>query len=261
MLTLDRWRDSITWLPLLSACVSAPAIRASAAGDFSGDRMAGTLAGALKGAARRYGITVRELLRRRVAGLKRCSTCRRWKQLEEFSKNPLFTLGRTNNCRRCVRRRYKETYVPIPMEMRNYHRGPRVPARDGDKSQALHRVNHAVDIKAMADPDTLPCCQCGHFGSDRRHNYHHHNGYSVEHHLDVIVLCTRCHHDAHGPSRHGECSPRLIFMCRRCGKQFRVLESYVKIHGAQEHCTLECRYGHPIKSDSGWGTRRQNGQP
>lgn len=69
------------------------------------------------------------------------------------------------------------------------------PPRDGDKKQARQRINVEVRTGHRPHPNTLPCSECGHEWSDgeRRHEYHHHKGYSAEHHYDVIPLCTECH--------------------------------------------------------------------
>lgn len=67
--------------------------------------------------------------------------------------------------------------------------------RDGDKAQARQRINVEVRTGRRPHPNTLPCRDCGHVWQDgeRRHEYHHHNGYGAAHHYDVIPLCTECH--------------------------------------------------------------------
>lgn len=67
--------------------------------------------------------------------------------------------------------------------------------RDGDKAQARQRINVEVRTGRRHHPNTLPCMDCGHVWSEgeRRHEYHHHNGYGPDHHYDVIPLCTECH--------------------------------------------------------------------
>ncbi len=219
-----------------------------------------TKAGALKSAASHYGISVDELVRLRDAGLRRCSNCKRWKALQDFHINPKQSQGRSNICRRCEKQRRDDTYFPLPQDQCKHFRGHRVPARDGDRIQAEHRVNHEVDIGHRPDPDELPCSQCGHLGSDVRHNYHHHVGYASEHHLDVVVLCVKCHRATHGPTHKGAISSRVDLSCKRCGKTFSLLESYVRLHGVQAYCSLECRYGHPINSTNGWGIQGHHGQ-
>lgn len=66
--------------------------------------------------------------------------------------------------------------------------------RDGDKIQARQRVNVEIRNGYMENPNELPCFDCGHVGSDRRHEYDHYLGYDAEHHLDVQPVCAKCHH-------------------------------------------------------------------
>jgi hypothetical protein len=69
------------------------------------------------------------------------------------------------------------------------------PARDGDKAQALQRINVEVRTGRRPHPNTLPCVDCDHVWTEneRRHEYDHHKGYAAEHHLDVKPVCTTCH--------------------------------------------------------------------
>lgn len=67
------------------------------------------------------------------------------------------------------------------------------PAEDGNKKQARQRVNVEVRTGYRANPNTLPCTDCGHFGPNRRHEYDHYLGYDAKHHLDVQPVCTICH--------------------------------------------------------------------
>lgn len=86
------------------------------------------------------------------------------------------------------------TYIPKgPPE----HYGPLpLPARDGDRLQARHRVNVLVRTGHLPRPNALPCADCGHIWADgeRRHEYDHHRGYAAQHHLDVEAVCSTCHH-------------------------------------------------------------------
>lgn len=78
---------------------------------------------------------------------------------------------------------------------------PAYAPRDGDKVQARQRINVEVRTGRRPHPNTLPCEDCGHEWKDgeRRHEYHHHNGYGPAHHSDVISLCTECHAKRDGP--------------------------------------------------------------
>lgn len=68
------------------------------------------------------------------------------------------------------------------------------PTRAGDKKQARRRVNYLVEQGRLANPNTVPCADCGHIGSGPRHEYDHHNGYGPAHQLDVQAVCSSCHH-------------------------------------------------------------------
>ena len=78
------------------------------------------------------------------------------------------------------------------------HHPPRgrsfVAARSGDKRQARRRVNYLFDADLLPNPNSLRCTDCGHLGSDKRHEYDHHLGYASEHHEDVQPVCSSCHH-------------------------------------------------------------------
>lgn len=68
--------------------------------------------------------------------------------------------------------------------------------REGDKRQARQRVNALIRTKKLQSPNAFPCADCGHVYAEgeRRHEYDHHLGYSVDHHYDVEAVCTLCHH-------------------------------------------------------------------
>jgi hypothetical protein len=69
-----------------------------------------------------------------------------------------------------------------------------VPARDGDKLQARARINHAIQIGLIPNPNSVPCMDCGHLGQDRRHEYDHPFGYSAKQQMAVEPVCSICHH-------------------------------------------------------------------
>lgn len=107
------------------------------------------------------------------------------------------------------------------------------PPRDGDKIQARQRINVEVRTGYRPDPNSLPCVDCGHVGSDRRHEYDHHLGYSAEHHYDVEPVCTLCHaardgkkanqtHCIHGhefTSENTIIKPNGTRQCRQCRRE------------------------------------------
>ena len=147
---------------------------------------------------------------------KACSACGQDKPLEAFHADRSHPDGRASVCRNCkngaARARYQpkgppERYGPAP-----------APGRDGDKLQARHRVNRAVDAGDLPDPNSLACADCGHLGNNRRHEYDHHQGYEAAHHLDVQAVCTRCHHRRDNPrARQTHCKRGHAFTPENTG--------------------------------------------
>lgn len=110
------------------------------------------------------------------------------------------------------------------------------PPRDGDAKQARQRVNVMVRNGLFPHPNTRPCAGCGHVWTEgeRRHEYDHYRGYAAEHHHDVEVVCTSCHHDrdnrrsqqthcVHGheftPENTGR-KPNGTRFCRECRRAY-----------------------------------------
>lgn len=151
----------------------------------------GTAEGALKAAATRTGCSVEEYIDRINAGLLWCWRDQDWEPVENFAIDRSRSRGRAGSCRRstiaAARRAYQHRDRPAPG--RRY-----VDPRDDDKKQARRRVNHLVDVGVLANPNSVPCTDCGHKGDDRRHEYDHHLGYAAEHHEHVEPVCTTCHH-------------------------------------------------------------------
>lgn len=58
-----------------------------------------------------------------------------------------------------------------------------------EKFKARNFVNNNIAKGRLERAKNLTCAHCGKQASD----YHHHNGYSREHWLDVIPLCRPCH--------------------------------------------------------------------
>lgn len=152
--------------------------------------MAQTQEGSLKARATKVGCTLLRYQRLTGAGLKHCRVCRAWKNSEDFNVDASRHDGRAALCRGCQSETAKARYVTHPA----IRFGPLPhPPRDGDKKQARATVALAVKNRILANPAVVPCVGCGDFQSSRRHEYHHHRGYGARHHLDVIVLCSKCH--------------------------------------------------------------------
>lgn len=140
-----------------------------------------------------------------------CTGCKETHPLSAFGSDRSRPDGFAASCRAARKRRYDATYVS---------RGDRVnpltgrpgpapkPPRDGDREQARQRINVEVRTGRRANPNDLPCADCGHRDADRRHEYDHHLGYAAEHHLDVEPVCTTCHH-ARAIARGEQADPKL----------------------------------------------------
>jgi uncharacterized protein YlaI len=158
--------------------------------------MAQTKEGAIKIAAKKIGIPVDEYNNNISNGLKWCSMCKSWVNIDYFSNNSKKLDGKAINCKSCQKKYYKRYYIP----KNRVQQGPLPhPERDGDIRQARARINVLVKTGKIPKPNDLPCKHCGHIfkKGEKRHEYHHHNGYSSGSHLDVIPLCTDCHHKEH----------------------------------------------------------------
>lgn len=66
-------------------------------------------------------------------------------------------------------------------------------AGEDAKTRARSKVGHGVRTGQIPDPNELPCSDCGHTGSDMRHEYDHHRGYHGAAALDVVPVCSACH--------------------------------------------------------------------
>ena len=161
--------------------------------------MAQTKRGALKIAAGRRGITVHQYLRKVKDGFKWCSGCKLWHLYIEFGLDSSRNDGLSTVCLKYRKIMYEKSYKQRPRKKGRKFVDP----RDGDKKQARRRINHLVDIGLMPRPSTLICIKCNGYNDSKRNEYHHHNGYGVDHHEDVIVLCSSCHAGSHKNSKKG----------------------------------------------------------
>lgn len=162
----------------------------------------GSKLGVLKIAAGRLGIPFSEYMERKANGQKWCTSCRQWLKTNEFGKNKLCGDGLSPSCLQCQRARGRKGYITKPRKSRAGQR--LVTARDGDKDQARGRIHALINSGVIPCPNMLPCANCGHiYDGEQRHEYHHHKGYSAEHHDDVEVLCTTCHAQKDGAKRTG----------------------------------------------------------
>jgi|ERR1041385_2021147 hypothetical protein len=144
--------------------------------------MSGNRIGALKGHAKRFGFTETDYLAEVSAGNKWCGGCKRFHPASEFPPDGWRESGLSSICK-ASRNTYQRTLYA------DHGRTPRDPI----KARAHSAVNARVSRGKLIDPNDLPCANCGHVGSDRRHEYHHANGYDGASKFEVTCLCSRCH--------------------------------------------------------------------
>jgi hypothetical protein len=157
--------------------------------------MAQTKEGAIKVAAQKANLSVKEYLDLLANGYKKCTFCKKWKSLDNFANDKSRSDGKASRCNGCAKGLWrKKTMFSNKREER----------RDGDKRQAKARINHDVGLGIRPNPNNLYCSFCGHKGKDKRHEYHHIMGYSAEHHYDVLPLCSGCHHKQHPRNKNHE---------------------------------------------------------
>jgi len=156
--------------------------------------MAQTEKGAIMIAAKKAGLSVAEYTNRLAKGLKKCTVCKEWKLLCNFTGDGSRKDGRASKCIDCNRALWV---------FREITHGPQnqTPRRNGDKQQARRRINVDINVGIRPNPNSLYCSMCGHIGDDKRHEYHHILGYSPEHHCDVLPLCSACHRKAHAKTK------------------------------------------------------------
>ena len=180
------------------------------------------------------GKAIRKWQWRWAAGFNWCTSCKTLKPHSRFSKDCSRTSGLSTKCKPCSAARSRRGHLD---RKDVFHSRGRwfVATRPGDKIQARQRVVHAVKMGLLPKADSLPCTDCGHTGTDRRHEYHHHNGYDESYHLDVIPLCSVCHHHRDKP---------LKTHCYR-GHEFTPKNTIVKSNGTRG--CKECRKLHDRK--------------
>ncbi len=154
--------------------------------------MAQTPEGAAKIAARYYGLPLEEY-KHRLQNQKACKRCKNWKLRECFCKDGSNKKdGLSKLCNTC-RQEMQKAQPKKPRHLWKKFGPPKIAPRNGDKRQARASINNEVTWGRFPNPNTIPCTDCGHLGNDHRHEYDHHLGYDVEHHLDVQAVCTPCH--------------------------------------------------------------------
>lgn len=136
----------------------------------------GSAQGAAKAAAARIGVSIDEYATNLAAGMKWCTGCKAWHAINHFPADRSRGDGRRSKCLRAERGK------------------PRTD-RDPQREKARKAVGYAVRTGKLQPADSQPCTDCGHRGTDRRHEYDHYLGYGDQYWLSVEVVCTLCHAD------------------------------------------------------------------
>lgn len=133
---------------------------------------------------------------------KRCSKCKNFKSFTEFYKSRTNKDGFQNYCKICKKqnqktkegkasqRRYRQRYYKsnkgkTALKLERIHHPERY--------KAGNAVNNAIRAGKLPRPNTLQC----HYCSEQAEQYHHHLGYALEHLLDVVPVCKKCHRKLH----------------------------------------------------------------
>ena len=140
---------------------------------------------------------------------KRCSGCKVFKPVAEFSKDKTRPDGLVYYCKAC-RKAYQRVYRATESGKASQHRrdtkyqatkagkeskrrcNAKYRERHPEKTEAQKAVNNAITAGKLPRPDTLKCTCKG-----PAKEYHHHKGYAPEHWFDVVPKCTGCHRVLH----------------------------------------------------------------
>ena len=120
---------------------------------------------------------------------KKCSRCNTLKHISEFFKNSYSPDGHYSLCKDCYntqRRQYRKTTHGRQIssnQCKRYH------SRYPEKAPARVAVRMAVKRGDLSPIDRRICQKCG----EKQAEGYHHESYKIEHWLDVIPLCARCH--------------------------------------------------------------------
>ena len=151
---------------------------------------------------------------------KQCSRCKEIKETSKFNPSPKYKDGYFCWCKQCRKehaREYRkranryEIYDKLYWKSKRgkivhkRYRSSKKGKKSACKCSAIHRIKYPEQSKAasaikheiksgrMPHPTTLNCTEC----RQNAKEYHHHNGYSEEHRLDVVPVCKLCHIHIH----------------------------------------------------------------
>jgi predicted Fe-S protein YdhL (DUF1289 family) len=133
---------------------------------------------------------------------KRCPKCGTVKNRDEFGANRHRADGLNGWCRGCIGRWYQENRSDHIAKVIAWTRSNPSARKEISRRycashilemRARSAVSEAVANGTLPAVRTQTCIGCG-LGAEE---YHHHNGYAVDHRLDVVAMCVRCHERSH----------------------------------------------------------------
>lgn len=141
---------------------------------------------------------------------KRCPRCKNTKPLDAFPIDRRSRDGHNCHCKVC-RKEMKQIYMnrPEATERTRAHDKKRRVKRKLDSGyrenqlawhkknplakKAYTQLHKAIHKGVISKASKCICVKCG----KNAQHYHHHNGYSEGHELDVVALCCSCHRTIH----------------------------------------------------------------
>lgn len=129
---------------------------------------------------------------------KRCPQCTEIKPLNEFFKNKAKKDGHQCYCKPCrnaATEKYRHTQNG-QISLKKYRQSEnkkqvylRYRLNNREKMNTRAVLHYSVKVGKLPHPESLKCFLCDNPAKE----YHHHNGYGIEHRLDVIAVCISCH--------------------------------------------------------------------
>lgn len=133
-----------------------------------------------------------------VQSTKLCFKCQQTLPAAEFFKDRTNKSGLQSRCKNCCKRydlsaagraAHKKYYASELGRAANRRSNGKYIKLHPDRMKARRAISIAIHSGKLTSARTLKCFHCG----ARAKEYHHHRGYAVEHWLDVLPLCKRCH--------------------------------------------------------------------
>jgi RecJ-like exonuclease len=119
-----------------------------------------------------------------------CSRCKQNKPEIDFPICRGNKRGRNYYCTECNNKHNIEYKTTNVLKIRAYEKEK----YHSDKVIARKTVGYLVRMRKLPRPEMVLCVICKKQHADE---YHHHNGYSPLHVVDVIPVCRKCHNAIH----------------------------------------------------------------